>query len=177
MADLSQFNEKERAFIASVPYRVGIWISNSDDNTGTQADDKDERKALEMLIADLASKSQQIPFAAAVMRDVEQNKGAWASWDQMCDEEAVLADVEKALALCKAKTKGKELNHYKQTIWRVGLVVAQAYGEHIDPDNEMHFNNFFGRLFGGGPKIGKNPENMSKEEKIALNKLRKILKS
>lgn len=178
MADLSKFTNEERGFIVSVPYRVGIWISNVDDNENSKRDDRQEQKALEATIAGLATKNGKIPFAAAVMKAVEQNRSSWPAWSAGADEEKVLGDVQKALALCKSKVGGKEFNQYKQTIWRVGIVVAQAYGEQIDPDNEMHVNNFFKWMgsFGSGVKLGKNPENMSKKEKNALNKLRSILK-
>ena len=177
MADLSKFNAQERDLISSLPYRVGIWISNADDNEGTKIDDKDELKVLEQTIQNFAKASDKIPVAAAVMKDVQDNKRNWAQWNMTATEQAILADAPKAVALCKQHFDEKQLNQYRETIWRVGIFVAQAYGEHVDPDNEMHFNNFFGRMFGKGPKAGQNPENMSPKEKAALTKLKQALKS
>lgn len=178
MADLSNFTNDERALIVSIPYRIGVWVSNVDDNTGSKIDDRDERKALEATISALANKSNKIPFAAAVMKDVENNKSIWPTWDNAAAEDLVLNDLRQAITLCQSKVGAAELKQYKQTIWKVSLVVAQAYGEHVDPDNEMHVDRFFQWIgsLGGGAKLGKNPENMSKLEKIALNKLRAILK-
>lgn len=178
MADLSNFSNDERALITSIPYRIGVWVSNVDDNTGSKIDDRDERKALEATISSLASKSNKIPFAAAVMKDVENNKSVWSAWDNAATEDLVLKDLSHAIALCKSKVGAAEVKQYKQTIWKVGLVVAQAYGEHVDPDNEMHVDRFFQWIgsLSGGAKLSKNPENMSKLEKMALNKLRAILK-
>ncbi len=179
MSDLSKFSEQERVFIASIPYRVGVWISNVDDNARSQIDDREERKALEATITSLAAKNNKIPFAAAIMAEVEKRKASWPSWDGISGEDKVLGDTQKALQLCKSKITEKELAQYKQTIWRVGMIVAQAYGEHIDPDNEMHVDRLFQWIgsMTGGAKLGKNPENMSKQEKNALNKLRAILKN
>ncbi len=178
MADLSKFTPEERAFIASVPYRVAVWVANVDDNTGSKIDEREERKALEAAISNLAAKSAKIPFAATIMKSVEQNKSAWPAWEGKADEQTVLADTKNALTLCKDKMGGKAVSQYKQTIWKLAMVVAQAYGEHIDPDNEMHVDRFFQWIgsLSGGAKLGKNPENISKNEKIALNKLRAILK-
>jgi hypothetical protein len=179
MSDLTKFSNEELGLVVSVPYRVGVWISNVDDNTGSKVDDRNERKALEATIEALAGKSKKLPFAAAIMREVEKNKAVWSSWDHATATDVILADVEKAIEICKAKTNAGAVKQYKQTIWKVGIVVAQAYGEHIDPDNEMHVDRFFqwvGSL-GGGVKLGKNPENMSSKEKEALNKLRAILKN
>ena len=122
--------------------------------------------------------SKKLPFAAAIMREVEKNETIWPSWDNATTTDVILEDVEKAIALCKAKTNAGAVKQYKQTIWKLGIVVAQAYGEHIDPDNEMHVDPFFQWMsgLGGGVKLGKNPENMSDKEKQALNKLRTILK-
>lgn len=179
MSNLSKFTNEEHQFLVSVPYRVGVWISNVDDNTRSQIDDRQERKALEATISGLASKNKKIPFATAVMTSIEQQKSSWPAWEAQSGEEKILGDVQKAIILCKDKGLNKrEINQYKQTIWRIGIVVAQAFGEQIDPDNEMHLDNFFkwiGSMV-GGVKLGKNPENMSKKEKIALNKLRAILK-
>ena len=176
MADLSKFTTEEHALLVSLPYRVGVWISNVDDNAGTQIDDKDERRVLEQTIAKFAAASDKIPVAAAVMQDVQSSKSNWVQWDAMATEGAVLADAAKVVTFAKKHFDEKQLNQYRETIWRIGVFVAQAYGEHVDPDNEMHFNKFFGRLFGGGPKAGKNPENMSPKEKQALTKLKAALK-
>jgi len=60
----------------------------------------------------------------------------------------------------------------------MGLVVAQAFGEDEDPDQEMHFNNVMKgikeALFPA--KLAATPENMSTNEKEALKKLRAALK-
>ena len=176
MADLSKFSAQERNLLVSLPYRVGVWISNVDDNAGTQIDDKDERKVLEQTIAKFAEASDKIPVAAAVMQDVQSSKSSWVHWDSRATEASVLDDASKVVEITKGHFDDKQLNQYRETIWRIGVFVAQAYGEHVDPDNEMHFNNFFGRLLGKSPKAGKNPENMSPKEKQALTKLKAALK-
>lgn len=176
MADLSKFTTEEHALLVSLPYRVGVWISHADDNAGTEIDDKDERKVLEQTIAKFATASDKIPVAAAVMQDVQSSKANWPQWDTMATEDSVLVDAAKVVEIAKKHFDEKQLNQYRETIWRIGIFVAQAYGEHVDPDNEMHFNKFFGRLLGSGPKMGKNPENMSPKEKQALTKLKAALK-
>lgn len=179
MANLSSFSKEERALIISVPYRVGIWISNADDNERTKLDDKFEKQTLEVAIATLAKRTQKMPFAAAVMSDVETYKSMWPGWEAQAGENSVLEDTQEAIDICRAKVSKGELNQYKHAVWQIGIVVAQAFGEHIDPDNEMHVDRFFawmGSLM-GQPKLTKNPENMSPAEKTALKKLRAVLKS
>ncbi len=178
MAGLSSFSEEERVLILSVPYRVGIWISMSDDNDKTKADDKREMQVLETAISSLAARSKKMPFAALVMDGLKTHKGMWSSWEEHSGEDVVLQDVKKVLSLSQKKISKGELSQYKYAIWQIGIVVAQAFGEHLDPDNEMHVNNFFSWMgsFMGKPSLSKNPENMSTAEKIALKKLRVVLK-
>ena len=178
MVDLSDFSGEERTLIISVPYRVGIWISTADDNTKTKFDDKLERQALSAVISKLATRSQKMPFAAAVMSGVDSSKSLWPGWESDAVEKNVLEDVENAIGLCRRRLSKGELNQYRQTIWQIGLIVAQAFGEQIDPDNEMHVNRFFAWMgsFTGVPSLSKAPENMSKTEKTALKKLSAVLK-
>lgn len=176
---LNQLSSEDRTLLVSVPYRVGIWISRCDDNAKTRMDDKRELQALELAIAKMAQAHRKMPFAAAVMRDVDQYKTMWQGWEAHSNEDQVLADVVKAIALCRAKFSKKEVKQYKQTVWNIGMIVAQAFGEHIDPDNEMHVNRFMSWIgsFIFAPKLTKSPENMSDSEKTALKKLRAVLKS
>lgn len=178
MTNLKNFTKEEHALLVSVPYRVGIWISNSDDNEKTKFDDKRERQALSLAVSKLAGRSKKMPFAAKIMQDIQSYKGMWANWEDHHLEKDILSDLQKAIMLCREKASKNDLNQYKYAVWQVGIVVAQSFGEHIDPDREMHVNHFFtwiGSMV-SGPSLGKNPENMSPAEKIALKKLRAVLK-
>lgn len=179
MIKFSQFTEQERAFLASIPYRVGHWISQSDDNENSKFDNQREEKALERAISEMAGLHRRMPFAANVMKAVQENKSQWPSWENNTQEAVVLEDVKKAIDLLRSKKATKAASQYKHAVWQTGLVVAQAYGEHVDPDNEMHFDRFMVWVgsFIFAPKLAKSPENMSELEKIALKKLRAVLKS
>ena len=178
MANLSNFTPEERELIISVPYRVGIWISDADNCEKSKFDDKRERQALELAIARMAKSHKKMPFAAEIMRDVEANKSKWDVWNQKTAENDVLQDIQKAIELCRNKTSKAELSQFKQAVWNVGMIVAQAFGEYKDPDHEMHVNRFFAWLasFVAGPSLRKAPENLSQVEKTALKKLRAVLK-
>ena len=178
MADLSKFSTQDRLLIVSLPYRAAMWVSHIDDNEGTSHDDKLERKVVERTINRFASASDKIPVAAAVMQDIKTQKGRWNEWGMMTDEAELLVDAKKAVAIASDQFDEAELNQYREAIWRLAVSVAQAYGEHVDPDNEMVVNNFFSRLLGGGKVKGgaKNTENISDKEKAALTKLKAALK-
>ena len=178
MSDLEKFTPEERLLVISLPYRAAMWVSNIDDNKGSTVDDKIERKAIEGTIKRFAAASEKIPVAAAVMQDILSQKGRWNEWGLMTDEEPLLYDATKAVLAAKKHFTEAELNQYREAIWRLSVSVAQAYGEHVDPDNEMHVNNFFGKLLGSKPKGGsKNTENISPKEKDALKKLKSALQT
>ena len=178
MASLSDFTQEERSLLVSVPYRVGMWVSDVEEDEDIGMDNKRERQALELGIRRMAGAHRKMPFAASVMHEVQRAKSNWKDWNMISDEASVLHDLEKAIALCRDKISAAELKQYKQAIWQTGIVVAQAYGEQVDPDNEMHFDRFIAWMgsFISAPKLTKAPENMSDKEKTALKKLRAVLK-
>lgn len=184
MSDLSKFpqstklSEAQKAVLVSVPYRVGVWVSNIDDNTKTSLDDRRERQALELSIARMEKLYRKMPFTAAIMGEIQQSKSLWEGWTAQSAEDLVLQNLSDALALCDEYFGRNEVGQYKHAVWQVGLSVAQAYGEQIDPDNEMHVNRLFAWMgsFISAPKMSKAPENMSAKEKTALKKLRALLK-
>jgi hypothetical protein len=179
MNKFSQFSQDEQLFLGSTAYRVGVWISNSDDNKRSKFDDKREEQALEKAIAHMAGLHRKMPFAATVMKFIQEQKSQWGMWEDNTSEAVVLEDTQKAIDLMRSRNLDKELRQYKHAVWQTGLIVAQAYGEHIDPDNEMHVDRFFAWLgsFIFAPKMAKSPENMSAKEKTALKKLRAVLKN
>ncbi len=178
MGNFSDLNQDEQALFISLPYRVGVWISNADDIEQTRRDDKREMKALEIVIARLAKAHRKMPFAANIMAAIQQNKNAWQVWENNAAEGVVLGDVQNAILLCHKKLSESQLKQYKHALWQIAIVVAQSYGEQEDPDNEMHVDHFFQWIgsFMSAPSLKKAPENMSAKEKTALKKLRAILK-
>lgn len=178
MAGLAKLTTEERALIISIPYRVGVWVSNCDDNDKTRMDDKRESQTLELVISKMSKAHRKMPFAASVMSEVQGQRQIWDTWARSASEVEILSDVQKALELAHQKLSPKEAGQYKQAVWNIGIAVAQAFGEHIDPDNEMHLNRFFSWMgsFITSPPLKKAPENMSEAEKTALKKLRSVLK-
>jgi hypothetical protein len=176
---LKEFSGEDRALLISVPYRVGMWISNVDDIKGSSRDDRRERQTLSIAISRLAKNHRKMPFAAAVMQAIDQQKAQWPQWQSNISEASVLGDLEKALNAVIGSGTKRDLSEYKHAVWQIAMVVAQAYDEDDDPDNEMHIDNFF-EWVGGfviKPKLKKRPDYISAAEKQALKKLKAILKA
>lgn len=177
--NLSDFNDEERVLLISVPYRVGMWISAIDNIQGSSRDDRREQQTLSLAIARLAANYRKMPFASAVMKALESSKVYWTQWSGLIQDQAVLSDLEKALTAVQNSATKRDLSEYKHAVWQIAVVVAEAYDESHDPDNEMHINNFFEWVGGmvSKPKLKKRPENISSAEKQALKKLSTILKA
>jgi|GEM_PF-803232 len=175
---MSEMTPQDKSIMISLPYRVGIWISQIDDIENRKMDDKREEKVLELAIEKMAGAHRKMPFAANIMTQVQKSKGQWKNWKTMSDEKTVLKDIEDILIKAEATLKPAQIKQYKQAVWQTGILVAQAYDENYDPDGEMHVNHFaewVGSFF-AAPKLKKAPENMSEKEKSALKKLRAVLK-
>jgi len=178
MAHLNKFSEDEKTLVVSLAYRVGYWISHIDDLDKTKRDDKWEAAAMERAIKRIARQHVKGSFAGEIMAHVDKERVQWNDWQIKSLEPHVLGDIQKSKDIISNHLSAKELKQYKQVLWYMGLVVAQAFGEDVDPDQEMHFNNFIGgikeALF--PTKLASSPENMSTDEKSALKKLRAALK-
>ncbi len=175
---VKQLTSEDQLLLVSLPYRVGVWISHIDDNTKTKLDDKREAQALEYAIKRYAGSANQMPFVAYIMQQVAKNRSLWKLWSQNTEEDLLFSDVLKVMELCKRSGNRGATKQYRRLIWQISMIVAQAHGENVDPDNEMHVDRFFAWIgsFFGPPKMQKMPENISAKEKSALQKLRVALK-
>ena len=174
MAGFSDLSAGDKLLIVSLPYRVGIWISNSDDNENTKYDDNIELKELEATLSRLSVQTKQ-KFAGNIAKQTVNAKKLWRDWYGKSDEASVLEDLSNVLAGAADKISPEHLSEYKKMLWHIALSVASSFGEHIDPDHEMHMDRLVGKLFGGKHK--KSKENVSDTEKVALKKLQAVLKA
>lgn len=179
MSFFKELNADETNLIISLPYRIGHWISHVDDMEKTKRDDKWEKSALDRAISQIARKSAARSFTRKVMTEVDNNRVHWKEWATQCEESVLFSDIGLALDIVRMKVHPKALPQYKKVLWYMALVVAQAFGEDEDPDQEMHMNHLFADLknFLFASPLGKSPENVSDVEKTALKKLRAAIKS
>lgn len=170
--------DSEKKLVISIPYRAGIWMLHVDDNEKTSIDDRKELQALEKAIGQYAGMGEKMPFVAFVCSHIAKSKVPYEAWAKESDTEQFFDALAQSMDACTKNLTRSEVKQYKQLIWQIAMVVAQAYGENKDPDNEMHVNRFFEWVgtFMGTPSLKKIPENMSVREKSALQKLRAVLK-
>ena len=71
--------QSDKNLLASLPYRIGVWISHADDEAG-EFDDEQEMKALEAIIKSIASLHDDAPFVQKIAKETLKQRDNWPEW-------------------------------------------------------------------------------------------------
>ena len=181
MAFLKDFTKEESDLLASLPYRVGLWVSSSD-NTGGSDSDSQEIMALEKTITRIAQGMFESAFVHEVMADAFLRKDEWRSWG--ANIQNVPADCVAAVKFMQGRLSARDIDAYRHILMQIGLEVARAFREY--DRSEPFFYRLIrwisigvDRLFGimhGEKYVSDDLLNISYEEDLALNELAKALR-
>lgn len=175
MTRLSDFSSGEIELIASLPYKVGMWISHADDVDG-ESDDEKEAKILSGCLRRFSKMQENQSFLGQVMAESLRREDKWAEWaDQSF---TALDDVKAALPILRGKAAVEEIKSLKRALMEIGTAVASAFGEFGMFDEEKTegvFARVIGKLTGLGDDDSGHPMNVSATEDSALNNLRAVL--
>ena len=175
---LSDLSQEDRERIVSLPYRVGVWISYTDDEEG-EVDDIREMKVLEAVIRSIAQLHESSEFVQQVARETLRRRDDWSRWSQGCFD--ILPECQQTIGFLKNAVNDNDLKDYKATLVEIATVVAQAYGEFGDFDDEKEegfsamIGRFVGKLSGLSSKDADHPMNVSATEDTALSRLIAVL--
>lgn len=183
MSYLERFAPKQRELFISLPYRVGLWISESDTSGGDDAD-LVEKQALEWIITGYAEDFLKSEVVEEIMRHTILSKDKWAAWDSRAD--ILLSDCEKALEEMEGYIRPEDILTFRQSLMDIGKTVAMAYCE-LDEENmtqadalkmELLFfiDKMKAKFLGKQQPSKKERLNISAQERDALEKLSQILK-
>ncbi len=174
MTALSDFSRDEAELFASLPYKVGIWMSYTDDQDG-DADDEREAKTLTSGLRQFAKANKDKPLVSQILEESLRRRDRWEQWaDQSFN---VTLDIQKAVTLLRGKKiSPDDLKAFKRVLMEIGTAVAQAANEYGAFD-EAESEGFFGKIIGkfSGDESG-HPMNVSAAEDSALEKLRQTLR-
>lgn len=123
---LSELPQDIQTLLVRLPFRVGLYISESDQSGGDESAEA-ERAALENIVTFYVEDTVKSEFAHMVMNETLRQKSEWSSWD----ENIGLVD-EECLKMSDALTgviDMKEVFAFKQNLLEIAIVVAQAYRE------------------------------------------------
>ena len=170
---LSDLTNEERDLIIGLPYRVGVWMGNAEDEGGDE-DDAREMAALEKILADLAKVEKVPAFVRELLNETLSCRDRWPDWAD--DTFDILPDCKKAVGVLEAKVAKADRNNFKKALKKIAFQVAGAYGEFGDFDKDEG-KGFVGRLIGKikGPDKAEDFMNISPGEEEALRSLAEVL--
>lgn len=127
-----QITESQKANIVSLPYRVGLWVSLSDQTGGIQADDK-ELVALSNIIDGFAGDVFGSELVQYIMRETLSRRQSWENWAANIGD--VPGDCRKAVDVLAEHVEPKEVAAYAARLIEIGEAVALAFREREELDS------------------------------------------
>lgn len=181
MAFLKDFTREERDLLASLPYRVGLWVSMSDHTGGSESNEQ-EIAALEKTITRIAQGMFESAFVHEIMADTFLRREEWPVWS--ADLKNVPGDCVTAIKFLQGRLPVRDIDAYRHILMQIGLEVARAFREYDRSEPLMYrltrwLSIGVDRLFGimqGEKYVSEDLLNISYEEDLALNELAKALR-
>lgn len=177
---LETLTDNQRQILISLPYRAGLYVSQSDQSGGDEANDN-ELRALENLIYGFSDGVFGSEFTQNVMAATIQSKGDWASWAHGIEQ--VPAECSDALVILSSVVDHKERNAYAARIMDIGEAVALAFredtgGSFVDRI-KLYFEYLKASKRAQAAKLPKRSfedyQSISADERVALNTLAQAL--
>lgn len=126
MPFLEMMEEEYRMKVISLPYRTGLWVSESDKTGGDESDDA-ELVALESIITSFGEDFLKSEFVEEVMQATLDSMDLWDDWGD--DLDTVPHDCGKVIDYLRSQLPSGELDNYKQNLMDIATSIAIAYRE------------------------------------------------
>lgn len=117
---------EEQSLLVSLPYRVGYWISQSDQRGGKEASHA-EMVALETIVISFIEDFCKSEFVEGLMGRTMKAKSEWPSWQ--AGIEKLPQECQAALASLRPYLDRDTFESFKHNLFDIALNVAQAYQE------------------------------------------------
>lgn len=124
---LDQLNKEQRDLLVSLPYRVGLFVSQSDNTGGDDSDDA-EMQALDNIITGYAQEIFCAETVQYVISETVRRKSEWVGWSNNLD--GIGGECHKALDILYDTVDEKEVNAFKNHLLEIGESVALAFREY-----------------------------------------------
>lgn len=174
MAHLDVFNQQDQILLVALPYRVGMWVSESDVSGGNEAQDA-EIRSLEGIIMGFAEDMCKSEFVEELMKLTLTHKDKWPEWRDNLDK--VPEECAEAVGIIETKMTDKDVETFSENIFEIAHSVAMAYREYNDPQFSKETLSIYvrywidhvkARMRGAPQKTIVEYFNISKEEREAL---------
>jgi len=165
MTILSKLKIDEKDIVVRLPYRAGLWISQSDETGGTAADDA-EMTALNNIMEGFTSEIFGSEDVQHIMAETMKERQRWPEWG--ADLQDVPDEAMQAVDILALHCDPKELSAFKHRLYEIGEAVAMAFCEVDEAPKEP---GFFAKLLGLGRGANGGAASISDKERKALNML------
>lgn len=126
MTEIMPFSPSDRELLVRLPWRVGMWVSNSDSDGGDEASSA-EAEALAAIIIGFVSDSCKGEFVQRLMEETVQRRGEWPSWSG--DLDSVPEECRIAVDTLSSIMSPRDLAAFKANMIEIGFAVASAWDE------------------------------------------------
>jgi len=126
---LDQLPADKRNLLVSLPYRVGLYISQSDQSGGGDSDEA-EMRALDSIITAYSQEVFGAETVQYVIGETVQRKAEWGNWE--ADFSQIERDCHTAIDVLSGAVDIKEVSAFKRHLLEIGENVALAFREYGD---------------------------------------------
>jgi hypothetical protein len=123
---ISDFSPDQQSLLIALPYRVGYWVSVSDQSGGEESSVL-ETRALGEIITSYVEDYCKSEFAQRLLEQTLAHKIQWPVWHAGIDR--VLDECRAAMDILTEKLEPKELHSFCLNLMEIGRTVAMAYAE------------------------------------------------
>jgi len=172
MGSLSSFVPEDQDFLASVFYKIGVWISHIDDDGDCTAD-AEEEKVLMSVLEMLSKKHKAEPLIAQMTAEAARQTGNHQRWAENASDTAIPCAV-KAAKMLKSQMSNEDFHAYKSASAEVARAVATAFreGDAVDQSGGEKVRVFLLKILS---KDVHEEQNISPAEDSALTELHQAL--
>jgi len=127
MSFMDQFLPDDRSLLVSLPYRVGLFVSESDRSGGVESEEA-EMQALSNIIIAYSQEVFGAETAQYIISETVSRKKEWPQWSN--DLDMVEGECHRAVDILSDVVDVKEVNGVKRCLMEVGEAVALAFREY-----------------------------------------------
>ena len=124
---LDQLMPDQRNLLVSLPYRVGLYISQSDQSGGDESDQA-EMDALSSIVIAYSQEVFGAETVQYVVGETVQRKAEWKAWSK--DLEMIEGECHRAIDILSQAVDEKEVSAFKRSLLEIGESVALAFREY-----------------------------------------------
>ncbi len=119
----------QRNLLVSLPYRVGLYVSESDQSGGDDSDEA-EMRALESIITAYSQEVFGSETVQYVISETVNRKAEWDIWGENLD--TIESQCHQAVDILSSAVDDKEVSSFKRHLIEIGESVALAFREYGD---------------------------------------------